>query len=619
MNGAPPPLSNQLITNMRPQQPPPPQAGGLEQMNGAPPQMAKQGTDMALAALNREDTLEPGLTGAANIGWQQYVSQMQELLRESLPSQGEIRRSKMARGLLMDNALSSMAPKQYSGMDNMAAGITSYNKPIMQGDLGAALASMGQGAVGARDKFEKHEQAKALASYDMVDKEYDQQQKLMTDAITKGSKLQQQSTGKWVPVTGEPGVFVNNVTSERKVISNADALAIRDLTGKLVASNKFESPQDALDAAIQMHYSMMPQGAAAPGKAPAGLAPPNNAAGAPVPPPMAQNPAMTGQMPPPMAPQATPELARPSASTPANAPGGLNVPVGSPEGYDLLRKMMNEASRSGDRQKFDALMVEMRKSYPGGNPTRPSATQVLTGQDQPSRWPQTLEQKREAASATSFTVTPQEAVLQGVPYIPSIYDKFTDPKRREDAAKDFQKQWQEWQEKKMPAFQAAGEAGTDLKRFLDLQAVNKGTDAGVYDVLPFVTDIRSRMNPHLQEMQSISNKLALKMREAGTGAMSDKDLAVFQQSTIGVDKKPEANANMIALAQANLARVDAYRKFASKMNEVYRFVDPSKIDSLWKEYANANPIYGGTDKKTGQVIINKPVPAERWFNQNRKD
>jgi hypothetical protein len=87
MNGAPP-LSNQLITNMRPpmpQQPPAqPPAGGLAQA-GAPPQMAKQGTDMALASLNREEMLEPGLTGAAQIGWQQYARQLQQQLMETLP------------------------------------------------------------------------------------------------------------------------------------------------------------------------------------------------------------------------------------------------------------------------------------------------------------------------------------------------------------------------------------------------------------------------------------------------------------------------------------------------------------------------------------------------------
>jgi hypothetical protein len=84
----------------------------------------------------------------------------------------------------MENALSSLSPREYSGMDMMAAGITSHNKPIMQGDLGSALASMGRGAVGARRDFEKNEQAKALASYDLVDKDFDQQQKLMADSLS---------------------------------------------------------------------------------------------------------------------------------------------------------------------------------------------------------------------------------------------------------------------------------------------------------------------------------------------------------------------------------------------------------------------------------------------------
>ena len=203
--------------------------------------------------------------------------------------------------------------------------------------------------------------------------------------------------------------------------------------------------------------------------------------------------------------------------------------------------------------------------------------------------------------------------------MPSIYEKYTDPKRREEAMAGYQKQWQDWQEKKMPEFQAAGELATGLRRFIDLQDVNKGTDAGVYDVLPFVTDIRTRMNPSLQEMQTISNKQAVKLREAGSGAMSDKDLAVFRQSVIGVDKQPETNRAIAAAQLAGIERIKEYRKFVSKMFEVYRYVDPAKLESLWQEYADANPIYGGTDKKTGEVIINKPIPYARWFNQNRGD
>lgn len=636
MNGAPP-LSNTLIAGMRPPQPAPqqPPMGGLNQAAGNAP-MAKGATDSALMTINQENVVEPGLNTAANMGYQQYANDLMKRLMASLPSTEAIKRAQVARGLMLENVFEHLQPKERSGMDLMTAGITSYDKPIMYGQEGAALATMGRGAAAAKKQYEDEEQKKAMTAYSLVDKEMDQQQKLMADAITKGSKLQQSATGKWIPSPKEPGVFINNVSGERRVISNADALAIRELAGRAMASGKYDSAQEAMDAALQLHYNMMPQGAAAPGQAPAGMVPPRTSGGVPVPPPVASTlpvapPAapITAPLPPLAAaaqpPQAAPELTRPAASTPpstqaAPVPRGYTgeAEVGSIEGFELLRSMMNQASRDGDREKFEALRREMVKSYPTGRP-KPTPSQILSGETTAPAWPKTSAQKAEEKSVGEFTVTPQQAVLQGVPYIPNIYDKFTDPKRREEAAKDFQKQWQDWQEKKMPNFQAAGDVEQGLKRFLQLQQVNKGTDAGVYDVLPFVTDIRARMNPSLQEMQTIANKQALSLREAGSGAMSDKDLAIFRQSTIGVDKLPEANEDIAKAQLAGVQRIKDYKRFASKMYEVYRFVDPARIESLWNDYTEANPIYGGTDKKTGRIIINQPISFERWFNQNRKD
>jgi hypothetical protein len=436
---------------------------------------AQQNTQSAVAQQQRADFIEPAIAGAADLGWRQFSQKLMDILGEGMPSADAIKRSKEQRAELLQNAIGSLRPEEPSWLDAAVMGIGSYGKPVEQGQVGAALGAMGAGAVRARQEMQTREQQKAATAFGLADKEFDQQQKLMADGLSKGQKFQQQATGKWVPSPKEPGVFVNNVTGERRVMSDADALAIRDLTGKMMTAKYHDSPQDAMDAAIQTHFGIMPKGAAAPSPAPAGIGTPRSSTGTPTPPPVAiQNPAATGQMPPPVAPPAVAEPVRPPASTPVNAlapavspppvngmlpsvtpkinrPELVEGEVGTLEGFEFLRKALNEASRSGDRQKFDALMKEMQKIYPNGKDSigagTPPLTQQLTGN--PSNWPMTSSQKAESKSSAEFTVTPQEAVLQGVPYMPSVYEKYTDPKRREEAMAGYQKQWQDWQEKKI--------------------------------------------------------------------------------------------------------------------------------------------------------------------------
>ena len=182
-------LAQSLIAGMG-QRPPQPPQGGLAQAGGAPPQaMAKQGTDMALAAQNREEVLEPGLDAASNMGYQQYAQKLMQTLTASLPSADATRRAQAARGLMMQNVMETLQPRERSGMDTLAAGISSYDRPVMQGDMGAALAAMGRGVVASKKQFEDEEQKKALAAYSLMDKEMDQQQKLMADALGRQKLL----------------------------------------------------------------------------------------------------------------------------------------------------------------------------------------------------------------------------------------------------------------------------------------------------------------------------------------------------------------------------------------------------------------------------------------------
>jgi hypothetical protein len=198
-----PSLVHSMLAGMG-QQPPqqippqPPAAGGLGQMG------AKQSTEAALQQQNRDDYQLPGLDGAAAFGNQQFSRYLQQQLMQGLPSQSEMQRARTARGLLMQNVLEGLAPQEYSGMDNFAAGITSYQKPIMRGEEGAALAAMGSGAVQAKRQFQDMERKKAATAYGVVDSELDQQQKTITDAMGRMKSLTGNATPEFMLPDGTP-------------------------------------------------------------------------------------------------------------------------------------------------------------------------------------------------------------------------------------------------------------------------------------------------------------------------------------------------------------------------------------------------------------------------------
>lgn len=166
--------------------------------------MAKQSTDVALQQQNRDEYQLPGLDGAAAFGNQQFSQYLQQQLMQGLPSQSEMQRARAARGLLMQNVLETLAPQRASGLDIAAEGIGSYDRPIMAGQEGAALAAMGRGTLAAKRQLQDAERKKAVSAYGLVDSELDQQQKTITDAMGRMKSLTGNATPEFVLPDGTP-------------------------------------------------------------------------------------------------------------------------------------------------------------------------------------------------------------------------------------------------------------------------------------------------------------------------------------------------------------------------------------------------------------------------------
>ena len=103
----------------------------------------------------------------------------------------------------------------------------------------------------------------------------------------------------------------------------------------------------------------------------------------------------------------------------------------------------------------------------------------------------------------------------------------------------------------------AGETGAGSRLIVDLQKIGKrlGVDVDVSGMAA------------TEAMRALSNKLALGMRKAGTGVMTDKDFQVFLESVPGITNSAEANKAILAWTKDSHMR---QMKLSKKIREYKR-------------------------------------------------
>lgn len=97
---------------------------------------------------------------------------------------------------------------------------------------------------------------------------------------------------------------------------------------------------------------------------------------------------------------------------------------------------------------------------------------------------------------------------------------------------------------------AAG-AARDGNRFLE---INKRTGTGEIWSLPLASEIRGAFDPRYAEMQSLTNRMAPAQRQAGSGAMSDKDVVLFKRSVPNPDFPGPTNSKIVQRLQDEAKR-----------------------------------------------------------------
>lgn len=146
-----------------------------------------------------------------------------------------------------------------------------------------------------------------------------------------------------------------------------------------------------------------------------------------------------------------------------------------------------------------------------------------------------------------------------------------------------------------------------VKRFMDLNR-QVGTGAGF--AIPGVSMV-GRVDPRIAEMQSITDKLTPAMRQGMPGAASDRDVAMFQSATVGLNKPGDANQSVANAIVAASKRQQDYVAFLENYAKTNGSLLGAQED--WDAYAAANPMFAEGGK--GVLQVNKTTPWREFFGE----
>lgn len=217
-------------------------------------------------------------------------------------------------------------------------------------------------------------------------------------------------------------------------------------------------------------------------------------------------------------------------------------------------------------------------------------------------------QEEKKGSPASAPMSPEEtqiyAFQRGVPVSGINVGQNLPPKVREEILKDEGKKTNKDIGEAREAVIKEKEGLADYERFEQL--LKKATTSPIYEI-PGSSWLASFSSDEISEMRTISNKIAPNMRPIGSGSSSDKDVAIFRNSTVGVDKAPNVNLAIIR------GRQIAYKNMAERLTflEEYSAINGGSLrgaNEHWERYLKSNPIFNHNAKSKVPVI-----------NENRMD
>lgn len=153
--------------------------------------------------------------------------------------------------------------------------------------------------------------------------------------------------------------------------------------------------------------------------------------------------------------------------------------------------------------------------------------------------------------------------------------------------------------------QTAQSLRADASRFKQL---NEDVSTGGFGGLPVIRDVRAMVDPKVGEMKAIVEKMTPAMREAGSGAMSDRDVQMYRASVVGLDKLGPTNSALATVIDAGARRSGDYTAFKNEWARRNNTLVGSQ--EAWQAYAEDNPLFEGGETGTK---VRQVTPWRQYF------
>jgi hypothetical protein len=148
-----------------------------------------------------------------------------------------------------------------------------------------------------------------------------------------------------------------------------------------------------------------------------------------------------------------------------------------------------------------------------------------------------------------------------------------------------------------------------LDRMRNFGALNRRTATGDF-LSKTVPSVSSFFSGDKSNMSAITAALAPREREPGTGASSDRDVAMFVQAVPSIDKEGPVNMAIRDARQAMYNRDSDYLK--AKEAYFARLGHITGFDAQWKEYADAVPVFADDATPDDFKLNRAAITFEKW-------
>lgn len=508
----------------------------------APPPAPMQPPQVSSAQIMqaRRENVEAPLQQAGQLGQQVYQQALQHRLMAGLPSAQAMQRAQTARQLTLANAMETLSPEEYSGMDTLTAGITAYKGPTDDANVGAALAGMGRGAFDQREAFKTREMEKALAMQKMTSGAVREDRSALLEADRHAQMRGRGAQGRAgmefrTLADGTVGVFDRNTGAPMGVFGPRQISKIVELTKTLaheaITKGEYNNLEEATNWAQRQALQMVSQSDVAVGNEPP------NAAGMPQRQPSGAQPV----------PGEQPKTYRIDDNTSIAASA---FDAMSPADQESARRVIQRYQanpNSGTRAAMEKELARIGASVPTVGAEQPPAAQPLPTPGMPKKDERSAGFKK--AYGEKEAATMEKALTESGELFKANAALIGELNNLEGIFKIAN----------MPEGEFA-----------------KGLTTVSSGLKTFGVDVDPTVGP-AQAATAIANGMALRMRTAGgsnlmPGAMSNFDAAMLQQMAPNLSQTQEGRMTLIQLmkaaAQSQLRISRAAQDFADKNDGV---------------------------------------------------